>query len=542
MLRLPKRVARVQLRPQSLRYYSNEAADFANRKQRIADDINEHKKTWYPLLQQVQEEKDHVVRLKDFKEKFHHVTLENPHPSHVTVRGRVTKLRRASKGLVFMDLVQDGIKVQTVVKKHAMDPELSKQEFQEKIEAFRPGDVVSVTGKPGRTPAGELSLIAVRPAELLTPCLHPLPSNQSGDVHKRLANRVVDFSTSPESREMIYARATVIAYVRRFFSDRGFLEVETPILSDVAGGASARPFTTESNHLTRTKKKSKSDCKEITTQIALRVAPELWLKRLVISGFDKVFEVGPSFRNESIDSTHNPEFTTCEFYWGYAELKDLTDTLEEFFIGLLTTVITKHPSYSERLTPWLEEFKKGIKHVDFLKTIADKSGHELPRDLTDVDGLVSMYKSLGLKLPSVLSPAKLWDELAAEYVEKSGRVLLITNQPELMSPLAKSWTRDGYALSKRFELFIGGMEYANGYEEENSPFAQMDKFVSQQQSRDEHADDEAHVQDSGYVTDMEWGLPPTAGCGIGIDRLVMFITGAKSIQQVIPFAGLKMAR
>lgn len=121
-------------------------------------------------------------------------------------------------------------------------------------------------------------------------------------------------------------------------------------------------------------------------------------------------------------------------------------------------------------------------------------------------------------------------------------MLLITNQPELMSPLAKSWTRDGYALSKRFELFIGGMEYANGYEEENSPFAQMDKFVSQQQSRDEHADDEAHVQDSGYVTDMEWGLPPTAGCGIGIDRLVMFITGAKSIQQVIPFAGLKMAR
>lgn len=528
------------MRPQSLRCYSNEAADFANRKKRISDDIDSNKKTWYPLLQQVQEEKDNVVRLNDFKAKFDHVTLEKPHSSHVTVRGRITKLRRASKGLVFMDLTQDGIKVQTVVKMHAMDPQLTKQEFHDRVEVFRPGDVVSVSGTPGRTPAGELSLIAVRPAELLTPCLHPLPSNQPEDIHKRLANRVVDFSTSAESREMIYARATVISYVRSFFSDRGFLEVETPILSDVAGGASARPFTTESNHLTRTKKKS--DKSEKPTQIALRVAPELWLKRLVISGFDKVFEVGPSFRNESIDSTHNPEFTTCEFYWGYAELKDLTDTLEEFFVGLLTAVITKHPSYAERLTPWLEEFKRGIQHVDFLQTIADKSGHEVPRDLTDVDSLVSMYKSLGLKLPTVLSPAKMWDELAAEYVEKSRRVLLITNQPELMSPLAKSWSRDGYALSKRFELFIGGMEYANGYEEENSPFAQLDKFVSQQQSRDTHADDEAHVQDSAYVTDMEWGLPPTAGCGIGIDRLVMFITGAKSIQQVIPFAGLKMAK
>lgn len=440
-----------------------------------------------------------------------------------------------------MDLVQDGIKVQTVTKHHVM-PDMTKQEFFNATELFKRGDIVSVSGTPGRTPAGELSLIAARPADLLTPCLHPLPSNQSDDVFKRLSNRVVDFSTSPESREMIFARATVISYVRQFFSEKGFLEVETPILSDVAGGASARPFVTESNHLQKQKKR-KSDKDEIS-HISLRVAPELWLKRLVISGFDKVFEVGPSFRNEAIDSTHNPEFTTCEFYWGYAELKDLTDTLEEFFVGLLSTVISKHPSYAERLTPWLEEFQKGIDHVDFLQTIADKSGCPLPRDLNDVSSLVSIYEKLGLKLPSVLSPAKLWDELAAEYVEKSrdGRPMLITNQPELMSPLAKSWSRDGYALSKRFELFIGGMEYANGYEEENSPFAQLDKLISQQQSRDTHADDEAHVHDAGYVTDMEWGLPPTAGCGIGIDRLVMFITGAKSIQQVIPFAGLKMAK
>ncbi|KAG5355975.1 Lysine--tRNA ligase [Yarrowia sp. B02] len=522
--RLTKCVARARVLQRAPRAYSTDAADFANRKQRISD---EHK-NWYPLLQDVQEER--VVRMNDFHASFGSVAAGEPHPDHVTVRGRIAKIRRASKGLVFVDLVQDGLKLQSVIKLHAMAPEMTKQDFQTAVEQLKPGDVVSVTGQPGRTPAGELSLIAERPVAILTPCLHPLPSNQSEDVFKRLTDRVVDFSTSPESREMIQARATVIRCVRDFFNNHGFLEVETPILSDVAGGASARPFETKSNHLDRKKKE--------TTTLSLRVAPELWLKRLIISGFDKVFEVGPSFRNESIDSTHNPEFTTCEFYWAYADLNNLAEILQSFFQNLLAEVIVKHPSYAERLEPWRRQLATGIKQVDFLKTIEEKSGQKLPQDLEDVEALVSMFKNVGLKLPSVLSPAKLWDELAATYVEDSEKILLITNQPALMSPLAKSWKRDGHLLSRRFELFIGGMEYANGYEEENSPFEQLDKLVEQQKSREDHKDDEAHVQDADYVKDMEWGLPPTAGCGIGIDRLVMFITGAKTIQQVRTF-GMK---
>lgn len=516
------------------RWYSSvgkEAQDFAHRKERLQDDIAAGK-SFYPLLDDVTPAP--ALRLNSFRQKWDSVPLKESDTELVTVRGRITKLRRSSKGLVFMDISQDGTKVQVVLKSHLMT-NLSKPEFEAATEIFRRGDIISATGYAGRTPAGELSLIGDRPSVLLTPCLHPLPTNQSQDVAKRVQNRVVDLAANPESREMIQARATVIRYIRNFFSDEGFLEVDTPILSDLAGGASARPFATMSNHLAKKSRKQ--------IDIALRIAPELWLKRLVIGGFDKVFEVGPSFRNESIDSTHNPEFTTCEFYWGYATLNDLTTILEEFFTGLLTTVIQKHPNYKERLEPWLKEFEKGIEHVDFLNTIAAKTKVPTPSDLNDVGAIVEIYNKMGLKPPHPLSPAKLWDELSAHFVENhTNKPMLVVNQPELMAPLAKSQTRDGHQLSKRFELFINGMEYANGYEEENSPFAQMDKFIHQQRSRTDHNDDEAHVQDKQYVEDMEWGLPPTAGCGIGVDRLCMFITGAKTIQQVMPFAGLKLAK
>lgn len=308
----------------------------------------------------------------------------------------------------------------------------------------------------------------------------------------------------------------------------GSTEVQTPILSSSAGGANAKPFITKSNALS-------SDGKEV--ELSMRIAPELWLKRLVISGFDKLYEIGPVFRNEGIDATHNPEFTSCEFYQSYTSLEELMELTESLLRETVQQTYKKHPIFHERLSKIQLEMSAKFQRIDFIEQIEKETGLTLPQNLVSVEELSEYYKCLGLSIVGD-TPAKLLDHLASIYIEPHCTLpTFIYNHPRIMAPLAKSEDRryNGVTrqVSRRFELFVRGRELVNAYEEENSPYVQKENFISQLKFKDEgDVDDE-------YVKALEWGLPPTGGWGMGIDRLCMYLTGADRIGQMLTFGGVK---
>lgn len=439
-------------------------------------------------------------------------------------------------------MIQDFTKLQVVI--NMKKANLEQKVFDDEHAFLRRGDIVSVTGQPWRTKSGELSLLADNTAKLLTPCLHPLPTNLT-NVTTRSHNRVVDLAVNKESRDMLLIRSTVLSYIREFFGSRGFLEVQTPLLAEKASGAIANPFITHSKALGSGDK---------AAELALRIAPELWLKRLVVAGFDKVFELGQCFRNEGIDATHNPEFTSCEFYESYATLSDLMNTTQDLFRGVVERVRTVHKSVAEsddgRLDNLVATFAPDFKCLDFVPEIEKCTGVPMPVDLSSVDALSNYFVQIGLNKPRAeegqgLTASKLLDKLAGIYLEpqSENQPVFIINHPQEMSPLAKSTTVTGpygsRILSRRFELFINGKEYVNAYEEENSPFEQEKKFKLQLADRLKHNDLENQIPDDTFVTALEWGLPPTGGWGLGIDRLVMLLTGAKRIEQVLAFGSVR---
>lgn len=519
-----------------------EALDFANRKQHLLDSGRE----LYPLLGTTQGiGYPAVIRVPEFRAQWEaEATHETPADTAYTVQGRIKTIRKSGKGLIFIDLVQDFTKLQIVVNRDKAG--LSQEVFDSEHVFLRRGDIVSTTGHPWRTKSGELSLLANSTVKLLTPCLHPLPLNLT-NATTRAHNRVVDLAANARSRDVLRARSTVLAYIREFFNTRGFMEVQTPMLADRASGATATPFTTHSRALS-------SDGKDV--ELALRIAPELWLKRLVVSGFDKVFEVGQCFRNEGIDATHNPEFTSCEFYQSFATLEDLMDTTQQLLRGVVQRVRDVHGANcfpldestgtGSRLDKLAEDFATEFKVLDFVPEIEKRSGVSLPTDLSDVTALLQYFSMAGLKEPTVeangaLTAPKLLDKLAGIYLEPlcQGQPTFIVNHPTEMAPLAKSSSVNGRLLSRRFELFINGREYVNAYEEENSPFSQASKFAAQLRDREELLDEESPLPDDSFVRALEWGLPPTGGWGLGIDRLVMLLTGATRIEQVLAFGGVK---
>ena len=440
-----------------------EALDFANRKEHLLNSGRE----LYPLLGTTRVNgQPPAIRVPEFRAQWESkATHETPADTSYTIQGRVKTIRKSGKGLIFIDLVQDFTKLQIVVNRDKAG--LSQEIFDSEHAFLRRGDIVSTTGRPWRTKSGELSLLAV------------------------------------------------MAYIREFFGARGFMEVQTPMLADRASGATATPFTTRSRALG-------SDGKDV--ELALRIAPELWLKRLVVSGFDKVFEVGQCFRNEGIDATHNPEFTSCEFYQSFATLEDLMDITQQLLRGVVQRVRDTHGAENfpldtetgtgSRLDKLAEDFAPNFKVLDFVPEI-------------EANG--------------ALTAPKLLDKLAGIYLEPQcqDQPTFIVNHPTEMAPLAKSAIVNGRSLSRRFELFIHGREYANAYEEENSPFAQARKFAVQLRDREELHDEESPLPDDSFVRALEWGLPPTGGWGLGIDRLVMLLTGATRIEQVLAFGGVK---
>ncbi|KAE8400128.1 hypothetical protein BDV37DRAFT_211468 [Aspergillus pseudonomiae] len=466
------------------------------------------------------------VSCSEFRDRYSHLeNNETVEGDSVVVRGRIRTYRLAGSKLIFFDIVQNGHKVQVMCNLRQL-PGITPEAFKKLYRLLRRGDAFSVTGRPHRTGRGELTVVATELPQLLSPCLHDVPLDAKEHENSPYP-RHVQFLADQTTADIIKARSAIIQYLRQFFLDRSFMEVNTPIVNSIAGGAIARPFYTSATEFP-------------DRQLSLRIAPELWLKRLVVGGFDRVFEIGPSFRNEGIDKTHNPEFTTCEFYHAYANLEDLLSMTESLLSGMAQHIHDFNKDGT--LKPTEVDFSTPFRRIDFLTGIEEKIGRKLP-DLTSPDAVVQvkqLFKDLSLEIPEAPTLPRLLDELCSIYVEPECiNPTFIINPPECLSPLSKSFIHPvtGQRVAARGELFIEGKEVVNTYEEENSPSEQRRKFEDQvRYSKD--ADESAEIDES-YLEALEWGLPATGGWGCGIDRLCMLFTGAKRIADVLPFGTLR---
>ncbi|KAH0542662.1 hypothetical protein FGG08_002985 [Glutinoglossum americanum] len=476
----------------------------------------------------------------------------NMYPSVVTdarsvtcrdFRQRYAKLkpeesRIAGSRLVFFDLVQDGHHVQVLCNSRKLDPSgVSSEEFKQFYRILRRGDIFC--GSNPQSPTGHIAdLFKLLPAphierleeklpKLLSPSLHRLPE-ELRDRATRIHNRQADLLVNPRAAHVLRLRSYIIQYLRNFLLNDQFVEVNTPILADIAGGAIARPFKTSATEFP-------------DRTITLRIAPELWLKRLILGGIDRVFEIGPSFRNEGLDATHNPEFTTCEFYKSFASLEDLIHMTETLFSGLAVHVQQLKDAQFSSLPNWDVDFTTPFRRIDFIPAIENAIGQPLP-DLgapAAASDVLRIFQTLNIEPPTSTTLPRLLDHLSSLYLEPlCVSPTFITHHPECLSPLAKSSSHveNNQAVSSRVELFIGGREIVNAYEEENSPFEQRRKFEEQLTWRDEENRD---TIDESYLEALEWGLPPTGGWGLGVDRLCMVFCGVQRINEVLSFGNLR---
>lgn len=386
------------------------------------------------------------------------------------------------------------------------------------------GDIVGVWGRLFRTKTKELTIEA-KGLRLLSKCLRPMPEKWHGlaDVEARYRQRYVDLMVNREVKELFQKRSRIIRIIRKFFEERDFLEVETPMMQSIPGGAAARPFITHHNAL--------------NMDLYLRVAPELFLKRLLVGGLERVFELNRNFRNEGISVRHNPEFTMLEFYQAYATYDELMELTQELFTTIANeTAGSLKIGYSDHeidlKTPW--------RRLSLADSIAEYGGAER-RQLDNSEGLRALAHAKGLKLEPDLSYGKLLVEVFEKLVEPQLiQPTFITGYPLEVSPLARKNEKNP-SLVDRFELYIGGRELANAFSELNDPVDQRERFEKQAAAR-KAGDEEAHAFDEDYVRALEYGMPPAAGEGIGIDRLVMLFTASASIRDVILFPLLRPER
>ena len=435
---------------------------------------------------------------------------------HYTVSGRI-KLFRIMGKASFIKIEDESGMLQIYVARDNLPDGFYNDTFKKNIEV---GDIVEVSGYPFVTGKGELSLHATE-ITLLTKAISPLPEKFHGVTDKeiRYRKRYLDLIMNADVRNTFKTRSKVISLTRRFFEDKGFLEVETPMMHPIAGGANAKPFVTHHNAL--------------GIDRFLRIAPELYLKRLIVGGFEAVFEINRNFRNEGMDATHNPEFTSIEFYWAYKTYKDLIEITKEYFQYLF-----EHLNLPSRL-PYadMEVNFENFTELPLIESLTTIGG--VPADIVnDKEKILDYLRSKNLEADANLTLGYLQGELFDEFVEeKLIDPTFITEYPVDISPLARR-SDENPEITERFELFIAGREIANAFSELNDPVDQLGRFEAQGTAK-ESGDDEAHEMDVDFVEALSYGMAPTAGQGIGIDRLVMLLTNEHSIRDVLLFPAMK---
>ncbi|GLH67277.1 lysine--tRNA ligase [Geothrix edaphica] len=429
----------------------------------------------------------------------------------VSVMGRVLTIREMGKS-VFAHLTENGEKIQAFFRMNDV-----AEPGWDVLKLLDMGDFISVTGPLMRTRTGELS-VRVKEIQFLSKALLPLPEKWHGlqDKEQRYRQRYLDLISNGDVLKTFQTRSRIVSGVRRFMEDQGYLEVETPMMQPIPGGATARPFITHHNAL--------------DMSLYLRIAPELYLKRLIVGGFEKVFEINRSFRNEGISVRHNPEFTMMEFYAAGQDLRDMMALTEELFSALAKGVIG-----SETL-PWGEHeisYAAPFRRLSLKDAIAQYGGIDR-HQLEDGDSVRTLARAAHIEDVDAKTVGTLLGDLFEHHAEKQLiQPTFITDYPIELSPLTKTLADDDRFVD-RFELFIGGMELANAYSELNDPIDQMGRFQAQMDER-EAGNDEAMLLDQDFVTSLEHGFPPCGGEGIGIDRLVMLLTNSASIRDVILF-------
>ena len=431
--------------------------------------------------------------------------------------GRIMSKRGMGKA-IFCDIQDDRGQIQLYVRKDAV----SEQEFAD-FRKYDIGDIIGVSGYAFKTKTGEIS-IHVQQVTLLSKSLRPLPEKFHGmtNMELRYRQRYVDLIMNPESKRNFQIRSRFVAYLRRYLDGLGFMEVETPVLSPIAGGATARPFITHHNTL--------------DIDMYMRIATELHLKRLIVGGIERVYEVGRIFRNEGMDTKHNPEFTTCELYQAYTNLDGMMDILEGILSGaakeILGTYQLQWLGHDVDLTPsW--------RRVTMADAVKDVTGADFMAIIGDADAAVALAKSVGVDMENV---AHTWGNALYETFDQKVEATLIqptfiTMYPVEVSPLAKR-SPEQPALTERYEMFICGCEMGNAFSELNDPIDQYQRFKAQAEKR-AHGDEEANMMDEDFVMALEYGMPPTGGLGFGIDRCAMLLCGASSIRDVILFPTMK---
>ena len=453
-----------------------------------------------------------TMNTSEIYETFKHLKDGEKVHEKIAIAGRIRSIRKHGK-IIFCHIEDMHGRIQVCLEQNTLG------ELFDLFELINVGDFLGVHGHITRTQRGELT-VWVEKFDLLSKSIRPLPDEWFGlkDMEARYRQRYVDMIMNKDAMNVFISRSRIFSLLREFLNKRGFIEIETPMLQPIYGGALAEPFTTMHNELDR--------------MMYLRISPELYLKRAIVGGFEKIYEIGKSFRNEGVDTKHNPEFTMMELYWAYADYTDNMKLTEELIAHIAQKLIGKTKiiyqgididltppfariSMNDAIKKYLDIDVEG-KSIEEMKEIAEEKGIKVPE-----------YADKGIII------AELFDLVESKIVQPT----FITDFPVEISPLAKS-KRYQPLLTERFELIINGQEYANAYSEENNPILQKEKFESQTKFREE-GDKEAHPMDTDYIKALEYGMPPTSGLGIGLDRLVMLLTNSPSIRDVIMFPMLK---